>query len=280
MKIGFISDLFNENIIGGAELNDSVLIDSLEQNFLINKCKSTAVTFDFLNQNDKFIVSNFVTLPFVFRDYLVVQDKKYIIYEHDHKYVKTRDPSRFMNFKIPESFLIHREFYKKAEKVVVLSNICKNILEQNNVSHNVHSIGCSIWSDKTLDFLRNLQDIKKEYKFGVVESQNPIKGSTQAIKYCKQNNIEPILIKSSNYYDFLSKLAKCETLIFFPQVLETFSRLAAEAKMLNCELITIPKMLGFASETYSMLNGNELIDKIHNQKNRALHFFQDWAMEK
>ena len=72
-------------------------------------------------------------------------------------------------------------------------------------------------------------------------------------------------------------MSECENLIFFPQVLETFSRLAAEAKMLNCNLITTPKMLGFASEEYSSLKGIELVNKIRDQKNKALAVFEDWC---
>ena len=83
--------------------------------------------------------------------------------------------------------------------------------------------------------------------------------------------------KSNNYYDFLEQLAECENLIFFPQVLETYSRLAAEAKMLNCNLITTPNLLGFASEPYSHLKGNQLIERIRKQKNNALEMFAVWC---
>jgi hypothetical protein len=85
------------------------------------------------------------------------------------------------------------------------------------------------------------------------------------------------LIKSNNYKEFLRQLSECKNLIFFPQVLETFSRLAAEAKMLNCNLITNPKMLGFASEPYVHLKGDELIKKIACQKNNALKLFEEWC---
>ena len=47
--------------------------------------------------------------------------------------------------------------------------------------------------------------------------------------------------------------------------------------MLNCNLITTPNMLGFASEDYSHLKGDELIEKIRDQKNKALRMFQDWC---
>lgn len=277
IKIGFIADFFDHDLIGGAELNDGVLIRYLKEYCEINTCKSNLVTSDFIENNDKFIVSNFIGLQDNVKKHL--ERKNYIIYEHDHKYLISRDPSRFKNFQIPEEQKINQSFYKKAAKIVVLSKVCKDILVKNDISENVSSIGCSIWSDSALDFINSLQNTEKKYKFAVVNSQNSIKGTKQALQFCKQRNIDPHLIGSSKYEDFLSQLAECENLIFFPQVLETFSRLAAEAKMLDCNLVTNPKMLGFASEEYSHLKGSELVEKIRDQKNKALKLFEQWCME-
>jgi hypothetical protein len=275
MKIGFLADIFADDHLGGGELNDAVLIDFLQKNFNITKYYCRKINFDSLKQQDAYIVSNFVTLPLNVRDWITTQ--KYIIYEHDHKYVKTRDASRFKNFNIPQDQIMHGDFYKKAEKIFVLSQVCKDILEKNNISKNVHNIGCSLWRDETLDYISNINKTVKKHNFGVVSSQNPIKGFAKALQYCRTENIEPHLIKSNNYKEFLRQLSECKNLIFFPQVLETFSRLAAEAKMLNCNLITNPKMLGFASEPYVHLKGDELIKKIACQKNNALKLFEEWC---
>ena len=72
----------------------------------------------------------------------------------------------------------------------------------------------------------------------------------------------------------LEKLSHYRGLVFFPQVLETFSRISAEAKMLNCEILTTPNMLGFGSEEEIFyLNGRNLIDIIRQRKNKALELF-------
>jgi hypothetical protein len=275
MKIGFLGDFFLENLQGGGELNDSVLIDYLENKHTITKYWCSRADIKSLEKEDAYIISNFTTLSTVIRDWIA--EKKYIIYEHDHKYVKPRDVSKYKNFNIPIEDLTHVNFYKKAEKVIVLSKVCKDVMEKNNISNCVYNIGCSLWSDNTLDFISKISTSEKKYKFAVVNSSNSVKGYVPAISYCQKNNIQPHLIKSNNYHDFLKQLSECENLIFFPQVLETFSRLAAEAKMLNCNLITTPKMLGFASEEYSSLKGIELVNKIRDQKNKALTVFEDWC---
>jgi hypothetical protein len=83
------------------------------------------------------------------------------------------------------------------------------------------------------------------------------------------------MIGSPDYVKFLLSLSLCETFIFFPQVLETFSRVCAEAKMLDCEVITTPKLVGFFSEDFSSLSGAPLIDKISDNVGTALIKFEE-----
>ena len=122
MKLIFVSDLFKEHLIGGAELNDGVLIQHLSSNgFEVHKVQSNKLTEDMVVENDLFLISNFTLLPERIKQMVML--KKYIIYEHDHKYVKTRDPSKFPNFIAPKQYIINRDFYANAHKVIVLSKI-------------------------------------------------------------------------------------------------------------------------------------------------------------
>ena len=62
-KIVFISDFFKEDLIGGAELNDSVLIDYLElKNIEVLKLRSSNIKDNEILENDFFIISNFTGL--------------------------------------------------------------------------------------------------------------------------------------------------------------------------------------------------------------------------
>ena len=63
MNIGFIADFFSDQILGGAELNDSVLISNLsERGLQVDKLISSEVSVDDILKYDFFIVSNFVNL--------------------------------------------------------------------------------------------------------------------------------------------------------------------------------------------------------------------------
>tara|TARA_R110002020_G_scaffold458317_1_gene675675 strand:- start:987 stop:1856 length:870 start_codon:yes stop_codon:yes gene_type:complete len=275
-NIFFVQDFFREELLGGAESNDSVLISHLSKKYSIKKIKSHSLTGEMLENNKKelFIFSNFTLMPVEIVNF-VAKNNKYIIYEHDHKYVNTRDPSRFKDFLIPKESIINYDFYKNAIAVIVLSKVCKKILEDNLNLNNIFSIGSSLWSKSKFDYLRSLSSSPKKQKYAVLNSGNPVKGRLDAIRFCEKNNLEYTLVGSNNERDFLKHLSTFETLIFFPQVLETFCRLAAEAKMLNCSLLTKARLLGFYSEECSKLKGEKLIKDLEHRVGAALELFDN-----
>ena len=131
-----------------------------------------------------------------------------------------------------------------------------------------------------MDTIRTISDTSgKLHEYGILDSNNTIKGMYQSEEYCKNNNIVPFKIQSPDYFEFITKLSLCEKFIFFPQVLETYSRVCAEAKMLNCKVLTTPKLIGFFSEDYSSLSGNDLNDKIFHNINEALLKFKEVILE-
>ena len=278
-RVVFIADFFSNEINGGGENNDSVLINFLRDKDIdvetVHAQKVTPQYIDNSQEDEIFIVSNFIGLSEECKR-ILEQSKKYIIYEHDHKYVPTRDPAKYVNYEIPESEIINYDFYKNAKKVVVLSTICKEILERELKLNNVHSISTSLWSKEKFEFIRELNtDDSKLNKAAVVESHNPTKGTPSAVEFCRRKNIEFDLISSPDQKEFLSTLNQYENLVFIPQVLETFCRLVAEAKMLNCDVYTKKPLLGFMSESFSDQRGEELIITLEEQVSRALNYFYD-----
>jgi hypothetical protein len=75
-------------------------------------------------------------------------------------------------------------------------------------------------------------------------------------------------------------MSEYETFLFIPTVLETFSRVCAEAKMMNLNVMTNKKMIGFFSEDSSNLQGIELVTKMKDKNREALSFFRDCIWEK
>lgn len=280
MKVALLQDFFENEIVGGAEKNDSVLLNylSLQKKIKIDGVHTYKIE-DVVDEYDFFVISNFIRLPETTKRYLM-QKKNYIIYEHDHKYVANRNPGAFARFKAPPPMIINRDFYNSAKKVFVLSKICKEVIETNLEINNVHSIGCSLWSEEQLDMIRQINHTSgKTSEYGILDSTNQIKGTSQAMEYCVKTGINPSMISSPDYVEFLTRLSLCEKFIFFPQVLETFSRVCAEAKMLDCKVVTTPKLVGFFSEEYSSMSGDALNDKISEKIDAALLKFKEVIFE-
>ncbi len=278
MKIGFIADFFSSQIVGGAELNDNVLISFLEKKFgKITKLLSSRCTLQDIKKLDYLIISNFTGLDPVKLKY-ITYNKSYIIYEHDHKYVSTRDPSKFKDFKIPIENLVNIDFYRNAKKVVCLSSIQTKILKESAGLDNCISISTSLWHPEILKYINEL-DKTKNGKAAIVDSKNPIKNTAAAERYCKANNIKYDLISSGNTKEFLKMLSEYEYLVFFPGVLESLCRLVVEAKMLNCKIITRKGLLGAGYEEWFELSGPPLVEKMAENITKALILFEKIILE-
>ncbi|HHZ95641.1 MAG TPA: glycosyltransferase family 2 protein [Flavobacteriales bacterium] len=278
MRVLFLADFFSEQLQGGGESNDKNLIDYLVcEGIPVTKQNTQGAKLSDIKLYDKIIVGNFVLLSEEYKDALA-HAGNYIIYEHDHKYVATRDPSKFPNFKIPSSQIVNKKFYESAECVVVLSKICEKILKQSIPACNVHNIGCSLWSKERLDFIESLldQEKKPKDKFMIVDSPNPVKGTAAAIKYCSHQNIPYDLVEPCAAEELLEKIASYKGLVFLPQVLETFSRIAMETKMLGGRLITKKGLLGLASEENLFeMSGPTAVNEIRERNKAAREFFKD-----
>ena len=84
----FIADFYANEIAGGGELVNEVLINGLkDRGFKVRSLKSQEVTEDYIKQSDAFfIIANFIGLNAACLSALY--EKDYVIFEHDHKYLK------------------------------------------------------------------------------------------------------------------------------------------------------------------------------------------------
>ena len=269
--IVFLADFYTDTIRGGAEIVNEILIEGLcERGFEVIKLETHRITRqDLVLHKDKtFIVGNFVLLEQPALEYL--KGLNYIIFEHDHKYLKTRDPSKFKDYQAPSSEIVHRDFYKNAMAVFCQSKIHAKVVRQNLAINNVANLGCSLWSDKELEILRAHASAKKSNTCAIVESRNRIKGTRQSIVFCDEKKLGYKLIHSEDYNEFISQLASHESLAFFPQVLESFCRLVVEARMVGCKLYTNNNN-GCTSEAwFGKHKGTDLIEFVADQREKNI----------
>ena len=268
MKIAFISDLFlSDGIIGGAELVNDCLITRLRARGYQVAPKHSHSPIN-LNEYDFFIVSNFINMPEEVKESLY--DKDYIIYEHDHKYLKNRNPSVFPDFKAPPHMIINEKFYRSARAVFCQSNIHAEVVRKNLSIRNVVNTGCSLWHNSQIATLRKHAGNKKKPVYAIMDSPNSIKGTSEAENYCLQNNMPYEKIPFSGFDEFIEKLSSYAGLVFFPKTLETFCRAVMEARMVGCKLVTNDWNGCTHEEWFPKYKGVELIDFVESKQEEVV----------
>ena len=270
-----LADFFYKDVTGGAELNDFALAERFrERDYDIQEVYCREISIDFLKKHKdaKFIVANFVTLSRSSIQYMM-KNSTYVIYEHDHKYLKKRNPIFYKDFHAPEKDLANIDFFKCAKAVICLTQLAKDVIILNTGLTNVVKIGGSVWRDQDLDHILSLQTATKKDRYAVMNSDNPIKKRKQIIQYCEKNNIPYDLIGDPDHFKFLEKLSEYKGLIFMTGHLETCCRLLVEAKMLNCKLKYPTKLIGAASEPWFSLCGPALVEEIRNVSKNSVDIF-------
>lgn len=259
-KFLFLADFYADQVNGGGELNNEVLIEYLSRNNEVLKKNTFNFSFEESYKNYKIIISNFIGLSEDQKNNLI-KNKNYIIYEHDHKYLKSRNPAKYADYKAPQSEIINYEFYKNANFVLCQSEFHKEILLKNLNINNVISLSGNLWSDEAIQIIEEKSLKNKNKVCSIMLSDNWHKNTEGAIEFCKKNNLYYDLIPPMKNLDFLEKLSNNDTLVFLPKTPETLSRIAVEARMMNMSIKT-NKNLGATSEEWFSLKGKDLIKYI------------------
>jgi len=283
-EVIFVADFFYEQgIHGGAEVCNKNLIELLESKYRwkIIKLNCPSITAKFIENNlDKiFIIANFMTLDRnIMEKFSTDKRLKFIIYEHDHKYVATNDPSKFTDMMIPADKIINRNFYESAICVLAQSKLHAEIIEKNLLLDNLINLSGNIWSREQIELLSEKRkqgtfQNKDEEIYSILKSENKNKGMAKSLQICQKNNWSYRLIPSARYEDFLDELARTNKLLFTPDWVETFSRVCVEAKILDCKIIT-NKLVGCLSEEWVLNNsGGELLKLVSENTDRIIDLF-------
>lgn len=225
-----------------------------------------AATFSEVEKDVLYILCNTSTMP---QEILtkIAEEAKYIILEHDYKFVSSRHPWRYENCIVPEEEKINTDLYKNAQAVYVQTDDHLSVFKANNIEGNFISLNCSIWAQEELDILSELYfgNFLKKSTFCVLESSNWIKNTQGGIAFCRDHKIDFTLIKSdNNYKKFLSEMAQHACLVFIPIARESCCRLLVEARALGMNVITSSNSGAWKSDWFSK-SGSELLTYLRNQ---------------
>ena len=244
-KYIFVSDIFLEDYIGGAELTSEALINFNKAEVVKKRCLE--IDIEFVKQNkDKFwIFGNFATLQREILVYFIKNNISYCIVEYDFKLCKYRSPEKHKFIEKQDCSCdkdIHGKiislFFSKSKINWFMSQRQQEVYEDKfeflNNSNNI--VLSSVFTESTLKKIKSYK-VKKNNKWLVLNSQSWIKGTKGCVAYAKKNNLEYSLVGGLSYEDMLKSLASSKGLIFLPHGSDTCPRIVIEAKLLGCKLI-------------------------------------------
>lgn len=268
-QILLISDFFVHQVMGGGELNDWELLTLLKDlGHEVNAINSHLVTPRHVEtgvvNNCYFIVSNFCNLSEESRNSLQ-QRAHYIIYEHDHKYLKSRNPAEYNNFLAPREDIVNFSFYQKAATVMCQSHFHAEIVRANLKLDNIMSVAGNLWSLDSLRLMEEISTEKKSPTCAIMKSDNWHKNTSDAIKLCEYKGWEYNLIDPSSYNEFLRNIGKNEKFVFLPKTPETLSRVVVEARMMGLSVVT-NNQVGATKEGWFDLKGKPLIEVMRRKR--------------
>jgi len=259
-RIVFIADAFVEDIAGGGELNNAeAILCFLQQGYDVHRVYSRYFTPQILKENKGsfFILGNFVLVPPESLKGLLKE--KFVIYEHDHKYIRSRNPAIYENYLAPKDQLINLPLYKSAQAVLCQSEFHKDIVFRNTGLSNLVSLGGNLWPLAVLEYIRDLSKLEKQDRISILDSNIEHKGTNEAIMFCRAKGYDFQLVRDSNYRSFLAKLGANNSFAFFPKTPETLSRVVVEARMMGLKVVS-NNNIGATKEEWFKLRGEELID--------------------
>ena len=241
----FVSDMFVEDYVGGAELTSEALIRSSP--LKVFKLHAKDVNLDTLKQGkDKFwIFGNFTSMDYRLIP-TIVANIKYSILEYDYKFCKYRsiekhktatgnecDCHNDMHGKIVSTF------FCGAKSLWWMSKMQKERQESffSFLKDHKHTeVLSSVFDLNTLDRLKELRTNDKDNKWIVLNSESWIKGATAAKEWCEKQGHDYELVWGVEYNELLLKLSKSKGFVYLPLGGDTCPRMVIEAKLLGCEL--------------------------------------------
>jgi hypothetical protein len=274
-KILFIADVYVNELPGGAELVNDELISLLEiGGFEVVKAIAREITPDVLNfyRDTPIILGSFVSMREDTKNELASGKYKYVIYEHDHKYLPLRNPALFQNFEAPKNGIVNRALYENARMVACQTAMHEDIINRNLKLSNTNNLSSSLWGNNFLDAVLDIP-VDKPRKFAaVIASTNPVKNQAGAEGFCKQKNYDYEVISEPTPIELAKRLSQFDKLVFFPTVPESLGRTAVEAKMVGCGIIT-NNLLAVTKEPWFNLPRQELVQYLRDSRQKTVDVF-------
>ncbi len=241
----FVSDLFEQQYAGGAEMSLQTLIDSCPSTVGLVNSSSLSKAFLENNKESKFIFGNISQLSQEVVASMANLGIEYSFIEFDYKFCKHRNPLLYnlvegeeCNYSSTQLGQLMMEFMNGAKSVFFMSHEQMNIHKES--LDGLHGdnlfVLSSLFGDEFFKKIDSARGRKKDNRWVILGSQSWVKGARESEEWCKANDLPFDVVWNLSPGEFLDKLASSKGICFKPGGLDTCPRFVIEAKLLDCEL--------------------------------------------
>ena len=240
----FVNDLFLDDYIGGAELTSESIIKASPYN--IKKIKSATISEDLIEEyrDWTWIFGNFTQMKYNLILLILKKKINYHIIEYDFKFCKMRSPEKHVlvgdkcQCENDSQGKLVSIFFARAKGIWFMSEKQRDeyIRRFSFLEESRSYVLSSIFEEDLINKLLQV-DVEKSEEWIILESPSWIKGTQDAIKYAKENEMHYRLVGGVSYNDMLNTLSLAKGLIFLPKGGDTCPRIVIESHLLGCELV-------------------------------------------
>ena len=245
-RVVFVSDMFVEDYVGGAELTSEALIAAAP--WQLFKLHSRDVTAELIKDGaDRFwIFGNFCQLDFRLIP-SIIATLRYSVLEYDYKFCRFRSPEKhFDAVGMPcdcagqQSGRLVSALYYGSMGLWWMSEAQRDryLTAFPYLSDKDNVVLSSVFSQETLALMANLHAAAPADRKGwiVLGSDSWIKGAKAAEDWCKETGKDYEVVWNVPYRQLLERLSRAEGFVYLPLGGDTCPRMVIEAKLLGCEL--------------------------------------------
>ena len=231
-EVIFVQDFFAKELVGGAELTSDAIIKACPRPLFELHAHSITESMIVKNQYKIWVFGNQTMTPLHLLQKFIDLKIRYYFFEYDFKPCVMRSTKkhemqagkcdchntplgRFMANWMSQARILFWCSDGQMDKFYNLYPYLRGTVKNFTQS--------STFYPETILNIRKVRERKErgelevQDRWAILDSDSWIKGTEDAVKYCKERNMNYVLLKNLSNEQFLEELAKSKGLVFFPR---------------------------------------------------------------